>query len=159
MPRPDLSMSQEAIRAFMDDPHIGVLSTIDHRGFPHSVGIYYLFTGDDYRMWVYGKSQKVRNVERDPRCSLLVEAGEPYVDLKGVLVRGEGRVERDFDSVFELGRLVYDRYFYERTGIPFDQGPDERVRKQSEKRVCVVLTPKRTASWDHAKQASATGGP
>lgn len=159
MPRPDLSMSSAAIHEFLHDPHVGVLSTIDHLGFPHAVGIYYDVSGDELRMWVYGKSQKVRNVERDPRCSLLVEAGEPYVDLKGVLVRGEGRVERGFDEVFALGKAIYDRYFFARTGIPFDEGPNERIRKQSEKRVCVVITPKRVASWDHAKQASTTGGP
>ena len=159
MPRPDLSMSADAIQEFLRGPHVGVLSTIDHLGYPHAVGIYYDYSEDELRMWVYGKSQKVRNVERDPRCSLLVEAGEPYVDLKGVLLRGEGRVERDFDQVFALGRAIYERYFYERTGIPFDEGPGERVRKQSEKRVCVVLTPKRVASWDHAKNASTTGGP
>jgi hypothetical protein len=135
------------------------LSTIDRHGYPHSVGIYYAHDGDDVRMWVYGKSQKVRNVERDPRCSLLVEHGEPYVNLKGVLLRGEGRVERDFDTVFELGRVVYERYFFPRLGVPFDEGPDERVRKQSEKRVCLVVTPKRVASWDHAKESSTTGGP
>jgi len=159
MPRPDLSMSSQAIQENLRGPHVGVLSTIDPYGFPHSVGIYYAVDGDELQMWVYGKSQKVRNVERDPRCSLLVEAGQPYIDLKGVLVRGDARVERDPDSIYRLGRVIYDRYFYDRTGIPVDDGPDERIRKQSEKRVCLVLTPGRTASWDHAKNASTTGGP
>lgn len=152
-------MSPQAIQEFLRGPHIGVLSTLDRLGFPHSVGIYYDPGVDDYRMWVYGKSQKVTNVERDPRCSLLVEAGEPYVDLKGVLVRGEGRVERDFDVVVDLGQRIYERYFYPRTGIPFEEGPDERIRKQSEKRVCLVMTASRVASWDHGKNASSTGGP
>jgi len=152
-------MTPQAVRAFLRGPHVGVLSTIDNHGFPHSVGIYYAVTGDEYSMWVYGKSQKVRNVERDPRCSLLVEAGEPYVDLKGVLLRGEARVERNRDAIYSLGQEIYERYFFERTGIPFDQGPAERIRQQSDKRVCLVITPARTASWDHAKNASTTGGP
>lgn len=152
-------MSSTAIQEFLRGPHIGVLSTIDHLGFPHAVGIYYSGDLDEVSMWVYGKSQKVRNVERDPRCSVLVEAGEPYADLKGVLLRGEGRIERDRDAIYELGRVIYERYFYPRTGIPFDQGPRERIAKQSEKRVCLVVAPKRVASWDHSKQASTTGGP
>lgn len=159
MPRVDLSMSSQAIQEFLRGPHVGVLSTIDRLGFPHSVGIYYSGGLDEMGMWVYGKSQKVRNVERDPRCSVLVEAGEPYADLKGVLLRGEARVERDRSVVYELGRVIYERYFYPRTGIPFDQGPHERIAKQSEKRVCLMLTPQRVASWDHAKSASPTGGP
>ena len=152
-------MTNDAVEAFLREAHVGVLSTIDRHGFPHSVGIYYDGSVEELQMWVYGKSQKVRNAERDPRCALLVEAGEPYVDLKGVLLRGNARVERDFDAVFELGQRVYDRYFLQRTGIPFDQGPNERVRKQSEKRVCLVLTPERVASWDHAKQSVRSPGP
>lgn len=159
MPRPDLAMTAEAVRAFLEDPHVGVLSTLDRRGFPHSVGIYYQPRGDEIWMWVYGKSQKVRNVERDNRCSVLVEAGEPYVDLKGVLLRGRGRVERERELVFELGRDIYDRYFLTRTGIKFASGPEQRVRAQSEKRVCLVVVPELTASWDHAKAATSTGGP
>jgi PPOX class probable F420-dependent enzyme len=152
-------MTQTAIQEFLRGPHVAVLSTIDRLGFPHAVGIYYAGGLDEMAMWVYGKSQKVINVERDPRCSVLVEAGEPYADLKGVLLRGEARVERERDVVYELGRVVYERYFYPRTGIPFDQGPHERIAKQSEKRVCLTLTPTRVASWDHAKNASPTGGP
>ena len=159
MPRPDLSMTAEAVQEFLRGPHVGVLSTIDRLGFPHSVGIYYDVAGDDLQMWVYGKSQKVTNVRRDPRCSLLVESGEPYVDLKGVLVRGEARVVDDFEAVVDLGHRIYDRYFYGRTGIPYDDGPAELIRKQSEKRVCVLLTQDRVASWDHGKNASTTGGP
>ena len=159
MPRPDLSMSPDSITEFLRGPHVGVLSTIDRLGFPHSVGIYYSGGLDEVGMWVYGKSQKVKNVERDGRCSLLVEAGEPYADLKGVLLRGQARVERDYDAVFELGRVIYERYFFERTGVPFDQGPHERIAGQSKKRVCLFMTPTRVASWDHAKNASPTGGP
>lgn len=159
MPRPDLSMSSSAIREFLRGPHVAVLSTIDHLGFPHAVGIYYSGGLDEMGMWVYGKSQKVKNVERDPRCSVLVEAGEPYTDLKGVLLRGNARVERDRDKVYELGRVIYERYFYPRTGIPFDQGPHERIAQQSEKRVCLMVTPLRVASWDHGRKSSGTGGP
>ena len=159
MPRIDLSMSPEAIQDFLRGSHVGVLSTIDHKGFPHSVGIYYAGGLDEVAMWVYGKSQKVRNVERDPRCSLLVEAGEPYADLKGVLLRGNGRVVRDLNEVRKLGQVIYERYFFPRTGVPFDQGPHERIAKQSEKRVCVVMTPRRIASWDHGRAPSTSGGP
>ena len=152
-------MPADSIEGFLRGPHIAVLSTIDHLGFPHSVGMYYDGNLHELRMWPYGKSQKVRNLERDPRCSVLVEAGEPYVDLKGVLLRGEARVDRDPEHAYELGRVLYERYFFPRTGIPFDQGPDERIRKQSQKRVCLVMSPQRIASWDHSIQPSTTGGP
>ena len=48
-PRPDLSMTPEGIRTLLDQPLVGVLSTIGPGGFPHSVGIFYLpvAQGDD----------------------------------------------------------------------------------------------------------------
>lgn len=153
-PRPDLSMSYEDALAFLEQPHAGVLSTIGPGGFPHSVGIYYVSLMREslqLHMWVYGKSQKARNVERDPRASVLVESGDPYVDLRGVLARGRARVERDPEAVFELGQKIYERYFLPRTGIALADGPVENVRRQSAKRVNLVLEVGRLTSWDHGR--------
>jgi general stress protein 26 len=154
-PRPDLSMSIDDVAAFLEAPHVGVLSTMDPRGFPHSVGIYYLPRVHkepfEFDMWVYAKSQKTRNVVRDPHASLLVEKGEPYEDLKGVLVRGMGTVIDDRNEVFELGRDIYERYFIPRTGISIDEGPGQRIVQQSAKRVVLRLVSQRIASWDHSK--------
>lgn len=144
-------MAAEDIATFLEEPHVAVLSTIDHNGFPHSVGMYYLPVDGAIHMWPYGKSQKVKNLERDPRCSVLVEAGEPYRDLKGVLIRGRAEVVRGFDEVFELGKEIYTRYFLPRTGVALEDGGADGIKRQSEKRVRVVITPERVASWDHGK--------
>ena len=147
-------MSDEQVRDLLSGPHTGVLSTIGPNGFPHSVGIFYAPVAAEQlelHMWVYGKSQKARNVERDPRASLLVEHGEPYADLRGALVSGHARVVREPDEVFALGKLVYERYFLPRTGIALDDGPVANIERQSVKRVNIVLTAARVASWDHGK--------
>lgn len=147
-------MSSEDALAFLQEPHAGVLSTIGPGGFPHSVGIYFavvMRTSLELHMWVYGKSQKARNVERDPRASVLVEKGEPYVDLRGVLARGHAHVERDPAAVFDLGQKIYERYFFPRTGIALADGPIDNVQRQSAKRVNLVLVVDRVASWDHGR--------
>ena len=148
-------MTDEAVKRLLDEPLVGVLSTLGPGGFPHSVGIYYVPTESagevELRMWVYGKSQKVKNVSRDQRASLLVETGQPYVDLRGVLVTGRARVEGDYDDVFDLGKRLYERYFYPRTGVPLDDGPVLNIERQSAKRVNIVLQAQRFASWDHAR--------
>ena len=147
-------MSQREIEALLAEPHTGVLSTLGPKGWPHSVGIFYLATPGaplELRMWVYAKSQKARNVERDARSSLLVEHGEPYVDLRGVLVSGEARIVRDHDDVLRLGKQIYERYFLPRTGIAWENGPADNVERQSAKRVNLVLSATSFASWNHAK--------
>lgn len=147
----------------LGEPLTGVLSTIGPAGFPHAVGIFYLPVGVgndlELRMWVYGKSQKAKNVARDPRASLLVEQGEPYVDLRGVLVGGRAHIESGFDEVFELGKSIYDRYFLPRTQVPLEDGPIANIEKQSQKRVNIVLRAERFASWDHGRgRDTVTGG-
>ena len=148
-------MSVEDIAAFLAAPHVGVLSTMDPKGFPHSVGIYYLPRLErdsfEFDMWVYAKSQKARNVGRDPHAALLVEEGEPYEDLKGVLVRGRAVVIDVRDEVYALGREIYERYFLPRTGVAIDEGPAQRIVQQSAKRVILRLVSSRIASWDHSK--------
>ncbi|MGH2809210.1 MAG: pyridoxamine 5'-phosphate oxidase family protein [Actinomycetota bacterium] len=151
MPRPQLSMTNEEIEHFLLEPHIAVLSTIDGRGFPHSVGMYYIPTDEAILMYPYGKSQKVANVRRNPRCAVLIEAGTPYADLRGVLVRGNASVIDDPEKVFALGRDLYQRYWFPTTGVAFEDGPIETVRRQSTKRVCLVIGKEHIASWDHSK--------
>lgn len=163
-PAPDLSMSRAEIEALLREPHTGVLSTLGPKGWPHSVGIFYVMAPTDpltLHMWVYGKSQKARNVERDARASLLVEHGDPYVDLRGVLVSGDAHLVRDPDAVFQLGKQIYERYFLPRTGIAWENGPSDNVERQSVKRANLVLSAASFASWNHAKgrdTITATGG-
>lgn len=146
-------MSMEEIAGLLQEPHTGVLSTLDGTGYPHSVGIYYVPVLSDpleLHMWVYAKSQKAVNVRRDPRSSLLVEAGRPYADLRGVLVRGDSRIVTDFDEVVDLGKKVYERYFQPQTGVPLaDAGPG--IERQSHKRASLILTATGFASWDHSR--------
>ena len=147
-------MSRDEIAAFLAEPHTGVLSTLGPKGWPHSVGIFYVPVPArplELHMWVYGKSQKARNVERDPRASLLVEHGEPYADLRGVLVTGQARIVREPDAVFALGKQIYERYFLPRTGIAWENGPAVNVERQSAKRVNLALSAASYASWNHAK--------
>lgn len=152
-PRPQLDMTLPEIVALLREPHSGVLSTIGPGGFPHAVGIYYDLSDDDQielQMWVYSKSQKAVNVQRDPRASLLVESGEPYRDLRGVLVRGRARIVTEFDEVFDLGKRIYRRYFESRTGVPLEDAAPG-IERQSHKRASLILTATSLASWDHSR--------
>lgn len=152
-PRPQLDMTMEEIVAFLREPLTGVLSTVDRAGYPHPVGIYYVPVLSDpleLHMWVYAKSQKALNVRRNPRSALLVEAGRPYADLRGVLVRGESRLVTAFDEVFDLGKKVYERYFQSETGVPLADA-ESGIERQSHKRASLILTATGFASWDHSR--------
>ncbi len=153
-PRPQLSMSSAEIIGFLEGAHTGVLSTVGPHGFPHSVGIFYIPVMREtleLHMWVYAKSQKARNIERRSEASVLVEQGEPYSDLRGVLVSGHARIVRDPEAVLDLGKSIYERYFFPRTRVGLDDGPIANIERQARKRVNIVLSASRFASWDHGK--------
>jgi nitroimidazol reductase NimA-like FMN-containing flavoprotein (pyridoxamine 5'-phosphate oxidase superfamily) len=74
--REQIALSPAECREYLESSHTLVLSTIDHRGYPHAIAMWYLVDPDgSVVMTTFRKSQKVRNLERDPRCALLVESG------------------------------------------------------------------------------------
>jgi hypothetical protein len=106
--------------------------------------------------WTYGVSQKVRNLERDRRASLQVEAGEQYQELRGVMFECDVLVHRDIDTVAALGREIFRRYASPRGEPPVDELPSEvaaMVDKQAAKRVALQFVERRRATWDHRKLA------
>lgn len=151
-PRRDVSMSEQEIAAFLDQPRTGVLSTLGADGWPHSVAMWFVPDPDGgaLRMWAYRKSQKVVNLERDARCAFMVEAGVAYNELKGILVRGRAEILDDAEETFDIGRALYEIYTLPATGVPATVA-EEELRRQAGKRKGIVLPLERVASWDHSK--------
>jgi hypothetical protein len=104
--------------------------------------------------WTYGVSQKVRNLERDPRVTLQIEAGELYQELRGVMFECEAVIHRDFEVVRSLGLEIFTRYASPRGEPPIGELPPEvgeMVDKQAAKRVALEFVEIKRASWDHRK--------
>ena len=105
----------------------------------------------DGEIWVYtyAKSQKVRNLERDPRATLLIETGHEYAELRGVMIEAEAYVNREHDLVFELAKELTLRYADGLDSIEGDAA--EALAAQARKRVAIRFVARRTATWDHRK--------
>jgi hypothetical protein len=104
--------------------------------------------------WTYAASQKVRNLERDPRATLQVEAGESYEQLRGVTLECEVLVHRGLKAVTALGREIFKRYASARGEPPAqDLGSEVTgvIAGQARKRVGLEFAERRRASWDHRK--------
>ena len=144
-------MSAAEVAAFLEPARTGVLTTLDRDGWPHSTGMWFVPDADSLAMWTYAKSQKAKNVLRDPRCAFLVEGGVAYNELAGVLLRGNVRVTDDFDEVADVGRRLYDRYTLPTTGLAYEDGPNIEIERQARKRVAIILPMEEVASWDHSK--------
>lgn len=148
-------MSQPEINDLLGGSKTGVLTTLDRSGWPHSVAMWFVSSGEgadrEVRMWTYRKSQKVKNLMRDPRVSFLVETGESYSDLRGVLVRGRITVLEELDDVRAIGKALHERYVGPFMGSSNDEVVLAEIDRQATKRVGFVLSFSRVASWDHRK--------
>lgn len=97
-------MSQDSADAFLDSkPAWLTLTTLGTDGYPHSVTIGYFRLGDELVCGCLDNTQKVRNIERNPKVSALVESTQGS-HLRGVMVQGDAVVVRDPAERLELAR-------------------------------------------------------
>jgi nitroimidazol reductase NimA-like FMN-containing flavoprotein (pyridoxamine 5'-phosphate oxidase superfamily) len=164
--REQIKMSEAEAAAFLAEERTVTCATAGRRGWPHLMPLWYVLrespAGDSRQpasrlwAWTYGVSQKVRNMERDPRATLQIEAGEEYHLLRGVMLECDVVIHRDLDVVKALGHEIFARYASPRGEPPAGDLPAEvgaMVDKQAVKRVAMEFVELRRASWDHRKLA------
>ena len=138
-------MSDDERRAFLDEQVVVTCATIGPNGRPHLMPLWYSRNDDQLQSWTYAKSQKAKNLERDPRATLQVEDGQQYHELRGVMMECDVAIERDPDKVANFGRALFQRF-----GAAGDE-VDAMIRGQAPKRIGLTFTPTRIVSWDHSK--------
>jgi PPOX class probable F420-dependent enzyme len=151
--RDQIKMSVAEVGAFLGEERTVICATIGRDGFPHLMPLWYVVRDGELWSWTFAKSQKVRNLERDPRATLQVEAGTDYSELRGVMLKCDVTIHRETDEVVALGLELFGRY---RPGEPgdVDDSVREMVRAQAPKRVALQFTERARATWDHRKLAS-----
>jgi PPOX class probable F420-dependent enzyme len=149
-----VKMSEAEIEEFLRGSKKVQVATLNPDGSPHLTTLFYVVQDGRVAFWTYGRSQKIKNLERDPRITCLVETGDDYFELRGVTISGRAELVTDEDSIRRIGTAVASRMV---DGADLgDIGRDE-VERQVKKRVGVVVVPTRTASWDHRKMLTAAG--
>jgi hypothetical protein len=155
-----IKLNDEELVAFLAAERTVTCATIGPRGWPHLMPLWYVLRpgagpgGQELWSWTYAFSQKVRNLERDARATLQVEAGESYEQLRGVMFECDVVVHREHGTVAALGREIFERYAAPRGAPPVTELPAEvaaMVERQAAKRVALQFVERRSATWDHRK--------
>jgi PPOX class probable F420-dependent enzyme len=147
--RDQIQLTPEEQLELLDSERVVIISSIGPRGWPHSMPMWFVVRDGDIWCWTYGKSQKVKNLERDPRATLLVEAGHEYQELRGIQIEAEVELIRETDQVLEFAKLLTVRYMEGVDELP--EGAEAALEAQAPKRVAMHFEPVRTATWDHRK--------
>ncbi len=80
------------------DGQVASLATVGRNGFPQVTEIWFLHDAGEIKLSLNTARLKTRNLQRDPKCSLLLlDLKNPYRYLE---VRGNARVEPDDDYAF-----------------------------------------------------------
>lgn len=157
MARKDITMSPEELHAFLEEGRILQVASLHRDGRPHLVPMWYVVEDGKVVFRSFTRSQKILNLQRDPRLSALVERGEAYAELQGVMIEGQARLVDDPAYVLALYGKMAAKYAM--------VGPEPKVLSPEEleaafgrfatKNTAVVVEPVRVTSWDHTKLGGA----
>ena len=145
--RAEIAMTADEAAAFIADQRVVTCATVGRDGWPHLMPLWFVVREGECWAWTYAKSQKVRNLERDARCTLQLEAGDTYDQLRGVMLKCQCRIHRDLAVVTGVGAEIAQRY----GGADLDEQARAYVERQGAKRVAMQFAVSETASWDHRK--------
>jgi PPOX class probable F420-dependent enzyme len=157
MARKDISLSDKELAEFLESGHTLQVASIDADGYPHLAPMWYVVRDGKITFRSFTKSQKILNLRRNPKLSVLLESGETYDELKGVMIRGTATLIDDRATVLAIYGAIAAKYrmiggqSVELDGVALEAA----FGSYAEKNTAVVVEPVKVASWDHAKLGGA----
>jgi len=153
MARQSITMSPAEVATFLEGGRTLLVASLHRDGRPHLVPMWYVVEEGRVAFRSFTRSQKIVNLRRDPRLSVLVQSGEAYAELRGVMIEGRARLIDDPAYVLALYGKLAAKYAL--------AGPEPRVLSLEEleaafgrhvrKNTAVLVEPRRVTSWDHTK--------
>jgi nitroimidazol reductase NimA-like FMN-containing flavoprotein (pyridoxamine 5'-phosphate oxidase superfamily) len=145
--RDQIKLTDTEVAEFLSSERVMNVASNGRDGWPHLTALWYVMRGVEPWSWTYRKSQKVKNLERDDRATLLIESGVEYAELKGVMLKTRAHVEHDTERVLDFGEELFVKY----QGGTAGEEMREVLRAQAAKRVAIRFEVIETVSWDHSK--------
>jgi PPOX class probable F420-dependent enzyme len=156
MARKDITMTPAEQVGFLEAGMTLIVTTLDKKGQPHIAPMWYFLDEGKIVFRSFTKSQKIVNLRRDPRITVLVETGIAYSELQAVMIQGTARL---VDGADDPGYLLES---YRRLAAKYPMiGPDPidldataleaAFGRFAPKNTAVIVEPLRTITWDHRK--------
>ena len=148
--RRNIELDEQERHAFLNQARTIILVSNGRRGYPHPMPMWFCIDSHGtICCTTFAKSQKVLNLRRDPRASLVVETGDQYSELKGVVV--EARAEIVAEERVVLDVLMGIAKKRQVSGTDDNQPIRSGLERTAKKRVALLFAPERFMSWDHSK--------
>ena len=145
--RASIALTAEEQEQFLNEGWTLQVATNGPGGFPHLAPMWYVMIDGVIHFTTFGKSQKIVNLRRDPRISVMLETGQAYEELRGLVIRGSAEIDEDVETTASVMSVVGNKY----RGLPIPTETPEAALPAAAKRVTVRIRPERVYSWDHTK--------
>jgi PPOX class probable F420-dependent enzyme len=146
--RDQIRMSEADFWQFVESQKTVQVATLQRDGRPHLMPLWFALEEGAIVLETFTKSQKVKNLERDPRITLLFEDGDAYPQLRGASISARAElVQGDIERVHALHMRVLLRNTPE---IPEDV-LEKASRAMAAKKTAILVRPEKIVSWDHSK--------
>ena len=157
MARKDVTMSPEEQQAFLQSGHTLIVTTIGRDGFPHVAPMWYFVQDGKVAFRSFTKSQKIVNLTRNPKITVLLETGAAYAELRGLMIKGTARLVTDPSEVLAMYGELSKRYAFVGTEPVALEGEalEAAFGRFAAKNTGVIVEPDSVISWDHTKLAGA----
>lgn len=144
-PRSSLALTSEEQQRMLDEGWTMHVTSIGPNGYPHTVEMWYVVIDGLIHFTTYKKSQKILNLQKNPRLTVALNSGREYAALKALVIQGDATMVDDIYFTSRIRGLVGDKYGFNEPGTPIE------VTEADAKRCVVRIQPVKTYSWDHAK--------
>lgn len=141
-----IRMDDAEVSAFVAANNRAHVSTINKDGSPHVVPISYVVLDDELAFWGDNVSQKMVNLQRDPRVAAVIDVGVDFQELQGVELKGTATLHADAETSGRIADLFA-------ANVPEEhrEGAKAMLLALAAERTAVVVHAAKVASWDHRK--------
>jgi len=158
MARKDITMNEAEIQEFLSSgAKVLQVATLGKDGAPHLAPMWFVMDDGRVVFRSFTKSQKIVNLMRDPRITVLAEAGDAYADLQGVMIKGIAKLVTDPAYVLKIYGGLAARYpMVGDAPVDLDDVALEAAfGRFAPKNTAVIVEPTKVTSWDHTKLGGA----
>ena len=148
-------MTEEELLTFLSEGQKTLqVASNDRDGYPHLIPMWFLVEEGKVVFRSFTKSQKIVNLSRDPRVSVLAEEGTAYEELRGAMIKGQAKLVEDTEYCLDLYVGLANRYSFF-PGVEPGATPEAEVREYfasfAAKQTAVIVDPVEVVSWDYRK--------
>jgi general stress protein 26 len=144
-----IRMTDVELATFIEEQKSLQVACREKDGSIHLSTLWFAVVDDLLAFGTYSKSQKILNLQRDDRITVLLEDGETYETLRGVMIKGTATLVDDEKGLHDLARAVVE---HNQPGLDPDL-LDVAAAHLTVKRTGVMVEPRKVVSWDHTKLA------